>query len=157
MVDLAATLAQFQEALEAKLIAPKRCELYDDLYVLQDSAGGEARITYAKIVGGKAQALVAYVPVEPNEGCPCFNVGYAVDPAHRSRGLGNMVLGQSLNELQNGLSRYSSEPYFVEAVVAVDNDASNKLAAKHISAQPTPIVCQVSGVDAFQYLRKFTK
>jgi hypothetical protein len=155
MVDLAATLSQFQEALEAKLIAPIKCEIFEDLYVLHDSAGGEARITYAKIIKGKAQALVAYVPVEPNDGYPCFNVGYAVDPSCRNRGIGDVVLGQSLIELENGLSRYSSMPYFVEAIVAIDNGASNKLASKHISTQPTPIVCQVSGVDAFQYLRRF--
>ena len=155
MVDLAATLIQYQEALAAKLIAPERCELSSALYVLLDDAGGKPRFTYARIIDGNAQALVAFVPVQPYEGSPCFNVGYAVDPAHRSRGMGIEVLGQALAELQNDLSRQARGAYYVEAVVAVGNEPSNRLAVRHISREPDRIVCQVSGEDAFQYLRRF--
>lgn len=155
MVDLAATLTQFQNAFENGLVEPESCELYNDLFVLQDNAGGKLRITYSKIVDGVVQGLVAYVLVEPYEGCPCFNVGYAVDPLYRNRGIGGTVLVESLAELQNGLGRHSGASYFVEAVVAVGNDPSNRLATKHLSSQPQRIVCQVSGEDAFQYLRRF--
>lgn len=153
MVDLAKTLQLYNAAFADGSIVPQRCELHKDLYVLSDEVPGGTRVTYARVVKGRAIALVVFVSVDPVDGMPCFNVGYAVDPDHRRKGLGKSVLAASLKEMQHGLKRHSNRPFVVEAVVALENEASNRLATQLLCDEPNRIVCDESGEDAFQYLR----
>lgn len=155
MVDLSATLQQFQDALSAKYIKPGKCESSQNLYKLVDDADGKNRITYTRIIKDEVHALVAFVPVDPYKSCHCLNVGYAVNANMRNQGIGSEFLEEAFLDLQEGITRSSLSEYYVEAIVGVNNLASNRIANKYISDKPKQIVCQVSGEDAYQYLRRF--
>ena len=78
MVDLAITLEQFQDALTQRKISPKKSDAHEHLYVLHDDSGGLPRVTYARIVDGQAQALVAFFPLIP---LTSFPVSTSVSPS----------------------------------------------------------------------------
>ncbi|MGJ8654358.1 MAG: GNAT family N-acetyltransferase [Opitutaceae bacterium] len=156
MPDLSAALESFQDALSNQQINPEPCELYENLYLLKDDADGRLRMTYARIVEGKVLGMVAYVPVEPVDSIPCFNVGYAVDAEDRRKGIGSEILEESLSEIENGLRHHGNGQYYIEAVISVENEASNKIARKHLSDTPKQIVCMYSGEDALQYFKLYT-
>lgn len=155
MVDLAATLEQFQDALSQGLIVTGKCEAHEHLHVLHDDADGMARVTYARIVGGEAQALVAFIPVAPINEIPCLNVGLAVAPAHRGKGLGTQILGEALIELELFLTRGNITRYCVEGVASIHNVPSNAICRRLISEHPKRVVCKASGEDAYQYVKQF--
>ena len=155
MVDTAATLLKFQSALQSGGIEPSKCQMFSELSILRDEADGKPRYTYALIVDEVAQAITIFVLVAPIEQTPCFHLGYAVDPSFRGRGIGGHILDISLKELEQGLRRHASAAYCIEAVVGIENHASNRLAHRHISSNPTKIVCDYSGEDAFRYIKRY--
>jgi RimJ/RimL family protein N-acetyltransferase len=155
MPDLAAALESFQEALLAGNITIAPSLSHHNLHVFQDNAEGQLRITCAWIIEGEVFGIVVFVPVEDVESTTCFNVGYAVDPAHRNTGVGGKIVDLALSELKNILSQYGNGQYCVEAVINTQNDPSNKIARKCISPTPKNITCQVSGDDAFQYIKHY--
>ena len=155
MVDLAATLEQFQDALFKGLIAPTHCVLRPNLSMLHDDADGVSRLTYAQIVDGEVQALVAFITVECYNGLPCLNVGLAVAPAHRRKGLGTRILNDALCELESFLAQGGVEKYYIEGVASIHNDPSNAICRRVFTDSPTRIVCQHSAEDAFQYVKLY--
>ena len=155
MVDLAATLTQFNAALGNAYIKPSPCSAHRNLYVLFED--DIERITYARIIGNQAQALVAFLQVEPYEKKPCLNIGYAVAEPYRGKGIATEVIKESLEELRTFLSEVKIKDYYIEAVISVHNEASNRLAQKIISDQRRQIVCNQSGEDAYQYFRRFSE
>jgi RimJ/RimL family protein N-acetyltransferase len=155
MVDTAATLQKFQSALQSGSIQPTNCQAFPELSVLLDEAEGKPSYTYALIVDGITQGITIFVLVAPIGQTPCFHIGYAVDPSLRGRGIGGRIVDMSLKELEHGLRRHASAAYCIEAVVGIGNSASNRLARKYISSNPTQIVCDYSGEDALHYLKRY--
>jgi hypothetical protein len=154
MTDPMDALTSFQGALRDGEIDPHRGEIHSDLLVLVDQPRGVPRFTYALTEGGHVVALAIFVLAEPVNGSPCFNAGYAVDPAFRSKGYGKVVVQRAFDELTNGFKRTNMPHLYVEAIVSTSNEPSNKLAQGLFSSTPSECTDGESGQPAFQYLRQ---
>ncbi|WP_164833195.1 GNAT family N-acetyltransferase [Sinorhizobium meliloti] len=157
MTDPHEALKSLQAAFRNGGIPPRRGELDSEVYVHLDFPTGqqrEPRFTYFLLQGGVVAASATFVFGEPVEGTPCFQIGYAVDEGHRNRGLAQKLVKAALAELRNGFGRSTMKEFFIEAVVGVENIASQRVAAKVFSAAPVEGNDSLSGAPALQYLRK---
>jgi hypothetical protein len=102
---------------------------------------------------GKVLSISLFALTEPVSGIPCFQIGYAVVESMRQKGLASDIVAKGIHELRNGLKRNGAQQFYVEAVVAVPNTASNKLAKRLLSDNPKPCVDAYSGKPAMQYLK----
>ncbi|HCH7782536.1 GNAT family N-acetyltransferase [Pseudomonas aeruginosa] len=151
-------LASFQQAFLSGEIKPQLCQGHNELHVFQDEPEpGEKRLTYALIaLTGKVRGYAIFVPADPIEGCPCFGVGYAVAEDERGQGIAQAMLESSIQELRKGLGpRLSARfpGFYVEAMVALDNIASNKVALNVLNSAPEETTEEISGERAFRYER----
>lgn len=154
MTDPMNSLISFQQALRTGEIAPQPAELHNDLIVLLDQLNGNMRFTYALVKDRRVVAVAIFVLGDPMNGAPCFNTGYAVDVAHRSRGYGKEVVQKAFDELINGFQRAKIPHMYVEAIVSTSNEHSKALATSLFSPTPEPCIDGVSGKPALQYMRQ---
>lgn len=152
MTDPSVAMTSFQAALEAGLLPLRRGRSDEHLYVLADDELGVLRYTFARLREERVIAFANLVATEPYEGSPCLQLGYAVPEAERGRGLATDLVRAAIKELQAIFADYP--PFVVEAVVGMDNVASQRVAARTLTEQPTEVVDKMSGQAAFQYLRK---
>lgn len=153
MTDPMDALVSLQAALKAGEVRLRACEVHSDVKVLLDHPMGQHRFTYVKVVAGVVQSIALCVLAEPVNGVPCIALGYAVVESMRGRGLAREIVEKAIDEMLNGLRRNGIREFYVEAVVATSNIASNRLARRLISDSPTPGTDAVSGEKIFQYLR----
>jgi hypothetical protein len=147
-------LLGLQEALGDPTVNLRPCELHPELQVILDHPNGKPRITYARIRGDQVEAIAIFALAEPVQGIPCFGLGYAVIEPLRHRGLASATVRAALEELTHGLRRAGRLPFYVDAVVARTNLASNKLAMRLISESPEAGTDALSGEPIFQYLKR---
>ena len=152
--DVAVALTSFQQALAAKAIAVQRGELDQDMLVHMDRPNGETRLSYARMVGRTVVVLVQFIPCEPVEGEPCFNVGWAVAETYRGQGRAFGAVVAAIKEMQNGFNRAGMKAFWVEAIVGEDNIASQRLAEKVLSEPIKKARDGCSGDPIVQYLRR---
>ncbi|UFM68545.1 GNAT family N-acetyltransferase [Leclercia adecarboxylata] len=155
IVDPTDSLISFQQALSNGSIRLSPCVVHTDMKVLLDDANGTPRITYAFVQGETVKGVAVYVPVDPVEGKPCFGVGYAVADEFKMQGVCTKLLTASIEEMQYGFRNSFSE-FYVEAIVGVDNQASNKLASKVLSVTPESGKDSHSGKPINQYMKLFS-
>lgn len=91
--------------------------------------------------------------MEHIDGIPCFQVGYAVPEAYRSRGWAIQILEQGLDELSNGLAQHGVKKFYVEAVVGTPNLASFGVAKRVLSTEPVSTTDSVSGEPAYAFTK----
>lgn len=154
MTDPSNALTLFQKALDGREIQLQRGELDLTVYVLLDHPNGEPRFTYATLDGETVTAIAMFVMGGPIDGLPCFQMGYAVPPAYRNQGRAKRLVEKAIAEMKNGFSRANIRQFHVEAVVGTDNEASQHVAAATISASPTLITDDISGLPALHYVLK---
>ncbi|HEC3677353.1 TPA: GNAT family N-acetyltransferase [Escherichia coli] len=154
LVDPTDSLISFQYAFSNGLIKPSPCIVHPNMKVLLDDAEGTPRFTYAFFEEENVKGVAIYVPAEFVEGKPCFGVGYAVADEYKAQGIGTQLLIASIEEMQYGF-RNSFNEFYVEAIVGVGNQASNKLAAKVLSDTPEPGTDSYSGKPINQYMKLF--
>ncbi|QYF93092.1 GNAT family N-acetyltransferase [Massilia sp. PAMC28688] len=152
MVDPHDALVSYQQAFKNGIISPTPGALHRDLVVLMDDANGMRRITYAIVEAGVVKATVVYLALEPLEGKPCFQAGYAVALPFRGKGLATSILSKSIEEMQHGFKRHMKK-FYIEAVVNVDNEASKRVAERAFPELPSEIVDSYSGERALRFLR----
>ncbi|EPL4029199.1 GNAT family N-acetyltransferase [Enterobacter hormaechei] len=155
IVDPTDSLKSFQHALTNGLIRLSPCVVHPKMKVLMDDANGTPRITYAFVQGETVKGVALYIPSEPFEGKPCFGVGYAVADEFQRQGVATKLLNASIEEMQFGF-RNSCNEFYVEAIVGIDNQPSNKLASKVLSATPQPGEDSHSGKPINQYIKLFS-
>jgi hypothetical protein len=153
MTDPSAALASFQQALIAGDIAIQPGALDKAIFVHSDRPNGYPRLTYVRLKGRNVTALVMYVRIEPIDDIPTYAVGYAVPDQYRAQGRAKDIIGASVTELTVGLARNGIARFYIEAVIGVDNLASQRVAAATLNAHPTSITDSVSGQPALHYLR----
>lgn len=152
--DVAGALKSFQQALAANAITVQRGDLDRDMLVHMDSPNGETRLSYARMAGRTVVALVQFIPCDPIEGEPCFNVGWAVAEAYRRQGRAYGAVVAAIKEMQNGFNRAGMKSFWVEAIVGEDNVASQRLAEKVLSEPVKKASDSYSGDPIIQYLRR---
>lgn len=153
MTDPMNALVKLQAAVDHGKVDLNPCEIYPDLRMIADQPGGKLRMTYANIEKGKVLSVSLFVLTEPIRGIPCFQVGYAVIEPMRQRGLASDIVAKGIQELRNGFKRNGLEKFYVEAVVAVSNTPSNRLAQRLLSETPNQCADAYSGQPSMQYLK----
>ncbi|MBP3998295.1 N-acetyltransferase [Pseudomonas koreensis] len=128
-------------------------ELSPGVRIVLDQPNGVIRYSYARIEHGRVKSIAIFVHLEPINGVPCFNLGYAVPEAYRNRGWAGLIIEQGIQELRRGLGRHGAKSFYVEAVVGTDNLASQRVASKIISDAPVAGIDSESGVPILQYTR----
>ena len=154
MTDPMNALAGLQDALDASQVRLTACALYPELGVFLDQPNGKSRFTYALVNHGIVVAVALFAVAEPIKGLPCYNIGYAVTNSQRGLGIGSEVLRKAIEELAHGLSRTPMKAFYLEAVVSVDNEPSNRIATKTISDSPVAGTDCFSGEPILQYVRR---
>ena len=155
MVDPMDALLSFNDALKQNLLQLHKGEIDKDLYVHIDRPEGETRMTYTRIVGKVAFALVTFVQADSVGDEPCFGIGYAVLPTHRGKGIASNLVKAATIELLNGFGRNGVPILHIEAIVGVENYESQRVAEKTISKDRTTANDEHSGEPAFQYINRF--
>ena len=154
MTDPMNALVELQKALDKRVPLPKqKCTIYKDLLLIADQPAGKMRLTYAKIENGKVIAISLFVVVDPLDGLPVFHAGNAVLESRRGEGLGESILSQGIEELHHGFKKIGKGNFWIEGIVSVSNDASNKIARRVISDSPVAVTDEFSGEPALQYLK----
>ena len=143
-----------QVALDAREVALQSCELHPEIGVLLDHPNGVTRFTYASVAGGNVQAVALFAEADRMHGLPCFNVGIAVIEPLRGRGLASTVLEKAIAEMKNGFRRTPMKAFYLEAVVSISNEPSNRLASKAFSSTRESGTDAYAGEPIFQYVRK---
>lgn len=155
MTDPTQALQSFQGALKSGLITNlQRGALDPKIYVHLDEPNGLPRFTYVRLEGKIVTALVMLVRVEPLDGLPCFQIGYAVPEKYRKQGRARSCIVAAISELAAGLGRNGIPAFYVEAVVGADNEPSMRVAEKVLSSSPKPITDQFSGEAALHYVKR---
>jgi predicted acetyltransferase len=101
-------------------------------------------------------AIVIFAACGTIDGSPCFGIGYAVPEAYRNQGRAKEAVRAALVEMQHGFGRIFPV-FYVEAIVGADNKVSQRVAEETISYTSTAVTDQVSGLPAFQYVRKIER
>jgi len=154
MTDPSIALESFQQALQLGEISLRRGTVDPDLHVFADSPNGENRLTYVKLNGQTVTAFACFFVWEPIDGVPCFHFGYAVPEAYRNQGRAKDIVDAAIAEMRHGFGRAGVPAFYIEAVVGLDNKASQRVAEQSVSANPSAITDSVSGLPALQYIRK---
>lgn len=139
MTDPMDALVQFQQAYEAGLVPVQPGRLDGSVLVAADQPNGKSRFSYMRVDGAIVIALVMFAQDGLEGGNPVFNIGYAVAPGCRSRGLAKATLVAALAELSAGLAGAKVPIIHVEAVISPDNLASHAVAKAIFDDAPAPI------------------
>jgi RimJ/RimL family protein N-acetyltransferase len=154
MTDPSNALESFQQALLRGEMQLQRGVLDPEIYLHVDDPNGQTRFTYVKLEGRTVTALVSFALCDPIEGTPCLNIGYAVPEAYRNQGRAKQAISTAISEMQHGLGRQGHSVFYVEAIVGADNKSSQRVAEQAISDTPVAVADQISGLPAFQYVRR---
>ncbi len=154
MPDLTSAMKSFEQALRTGTISVQPGALDAEIFAHLDKPNGEPRLTYVRLDGRTVTAMVVLIQCEPVDGEQCYNVGWAVHEKFQGQGRAAEAFKAAVNELRYGLSRHGVSAFYVEAVVDVNNKASQRVAEQVISpAVKTDTDCY-AGVPVIQYLRK---
>lgn len=146
MTDPMDALMSMQQAIELREpMHFERGRIHADIMMHADAPIGIPRFTYAKIDRQIVKALSIFSPADPFEGLPCFGVGYAVAIPFRGHGLGVELLSKGVDELKNGFRGTGAKKFYVEAVIAISNAASIKVAEKVLGFQSEKCTDSYSG------------
>lgn len=129
MIDPTDALTSFQEAYTAGIVIPQRCDVHKDAFVfLDEPRPNQMRFSYAIIEAGEVLAFANLSLTDPLEGKIVFQIGYAVPPKHRNKGLGRQIAKVAIDEIDHGFRRRESPMFYVEASVVDSNLASHRVA-----------------------------
>jgi hypothetical protein len=156
MTDPSDALRMFERDIDKGRIPLQRCELDRDLYVCLDEVNGKPRFNYLRLQSQKVTTLVMITTAGSVDAAPCFQIGVAVPEQLRNQGRAKSAVSAAIREFQHGFARINAPDYYIEAIVANDNVASQNVAAATISTLPKRITDQITGLPALQYLRKIT-
>lgn len=153
MADPNQALISFQEALAAGGLRLERGRIDPTVYLHVDHLQGKPRFTYVQMDGQTVTAFANFVPNGTFEGHPNLAVGYAVPERYRNQGRAKAILAAGIAELQNGFRGHP--PFYIEAVVSVNNPASQNVAQEVLGGEPEPIVDNHSDEPALRYAKLF--
>lgn len=153
IADPMEALVSLQQAVRRESVTAQPAVLARGISVLVDQPNGVLRYTYARIEHGRVKAIAIFIPHEPINGVPCFNLGYAVPETYRNRGWASEIVEQGIQELRHGLARHGVTSFYVEAVIGQDNLASQRVAHRVISDSPVGGTDSESGQPIFAFTR----
>lgn len=144
-------LVQYQEAFARGLIPVQPGIANRDILVARDDPNDKPRFSYMQAQHRTLMVLVMLVQIGWDEEGPIFEVGYAVAPEFRGRGLAVQTLAAALDELSAGLARAKVPMMTIEAVVGAGNLSSERVALAIFGEAPTSITDEISGEPALLF------
>ncbi|EMD9438619.1 GNAT family N-acetyltransferase [Burkholderia cepacia] len=105
-----------------------------------------------RLEGETVTSLDVFVVVEPIDSVACFQLRYAVPPAHRGHGFASDLVLAAIAEMRHGFGRAGAKNFCIEAVVGADNAVSQRVAEKLGLGGPRKITDHASGKPALQYV-----
>lgn len=154
MTDPADALKSLQQVLAPDHLPAQRGALDPKLFVHVDEPNGMQRFSYFRRQGRTITALAIFAVVDAIDKELYFQTGYAVPEAYRNQGRATNIIEAAIAEMKHGFSRSPLSAIHIEAVVGTDNVASQRVASKTISAEPTAVTDAFSGLPALHYTRK---
>jgi hypothetical protein len=151
MVDPAVALPSFQEALNNGELAVQRCKTDPSLLIAMDEIGNGVRLTYFRMEGAEVTGICMVVNNGFHNGSVCFDLGYAVVEKFRQQGRGTELVGAAVKDHIAGMARAGVTKLYVEAVIGVNNAASQRIAERHLGEGREEIIDNVSGLPAYRY------
>ncbi len=127
------------------------CELYPDIKMTVDHPNGFHRFTYVMKAYGVIKSYAILIIAEPLNGKPCLSIGYASPQKFQGCGLASEIIEQSIKEIKNGLKARNINEFYIEAVIGIENIASQRIAEKILSNKRKQIIDELSGEDAYYY------
>lgn len=142
--------AALTEAYKQGLVEFKKTSLFDDLFLHLDvPAPGNFRFTYAMFDSNNN--IVADAVFVRAVDKPVIDCGWCVDSESRGQGIGGKIVEKSLQELIHGLSNAGLKSIYLGASVDSGNEASIKIARKHIGDEE--ILDGDNGIKCYTYQR----
>lgn len=160
MVDPHDGLISFQQGLKQGILQIGVVPPHDDLYSHFDMpTPGAKRMTYVRLADDRitVTAFVSCIFNGEIEGIPCVALGYAVPEEFRGRGFAKRIVKDVLVDTQKIAAQSGLPTIYVEAVVGVDNIASQRVAANVFGVQPERITDSFSGEPADMYILRLGK
>src|ERR1700730_10008347 len=100
MTDPFAALESFQEAFANGALALQRSIIDRQLVVHMDHPNGSTTFSYERLDRRTETELVMFALVDPLEGSPCFQIGYAVPERYRAQGGAKDIVVAAIAELK---------------------------------------------------------
>ncbi len=153
MTDPYIALVSYQKALSENQISPLQCHLHKDMTFFRDVVGdGNQRLTFAIEDKGIVKAIAIYVSSPRINDIFCFGIGYAVAKEYRKQGIATQIVINSIKELSHD-AKGQIPSFYIEAMIDVNNIASQNVARKTISDTPEETIDQISGMPAYQFIK----
>jgi hypothetical protein len=122
----------------------QRVPFTDNIYMIKDHPFGGLRYTYAKLNNKKVEHLVSFDMNEPLNGKPCFCLFYGTKEHLRNQGLTTKFVQQTIELFQKELPK-KFKPFYIEALIEQDIDASLGVASYLFGEKTTSGVCERTG------------
>lgn len=113
--------------------------------------GTRPRYTYARLDAGRVTALGMATYAGAEKGKHFLQIAYAVPEDLRGHGRAKDIARATIEELRRGLGASGLKSFYVEAVMGLDNIASQRVAAAVLGGEPKQITDAKSGEPALQY------
>jgi len=153
MTDPTPAMKSFQHEFAAGNLELIPCQLDPELFLFVDRPTGKPRFTYVRVDGTKITAFVMATEVDPVGGVRCWQIGYATPEEFRGKGNATSAVKSAIAELRYGFGKHLKR-FFVEAMVDVENVASQRVAAKAISPEPVQTTDTLANQPALQYFQE---
>ncbi|MBN8142997.1 hypothetical protein [Vibrio vulnificus] len=122
----------------------KRVPFTDDIYMIKDNPFGGLRYTYAKLNKKNVEHLVSFDMNDPLNGKPCFCLYYGTQEHLRNKGLTVKFVEQAIALFKKELPK-KFKPFYIEALVEKDIEASLGVATRLFGEKTTSGVCEHTG------------
>lgn len=153
------SMVSFQEELSAGRISVDKVLPYEDVYSFADFPTPDTfRLTYVRLAEDRktVKAFVACIRSGDVDGYPCTSVGYAVPENMQNQGYAKQLLVDVIQDQVAVASRAGFPTIYVEAVVDVNNVASQQVAEAVLKAEREEIIDGPSGKPAYRYTQRYS-
>lgn len=157
MADPHVGMVSFQQALRAGILQLAPVKGHPDLYSHFDvPAPDVGRLTYVRL--DKARNVRAFVACVMNGtvgGHPCVSLGYAVPEDVRTQGLAKQIVKDVIQDTLLQVGRMGATAVYFEAIVDVENVASQRVAEAALEVERESITDGESGRPAYRYTKRY--
>ena len=154
MTDPTRAMLSIEQEIKGGRLQLNRCHYDPSMGAYADEVLGTTRFAYVRLDDQGVGAFANLVRTDPLHGLTCYQVGMAVPPRNRGKGYAKAIVELAIKEMAYGFGGTPLIEFYVEAIVGVDNAASNAVCRSVLSDKPENIVDGPTGEPALHYTRK---
>jgi ribosomal protein S18 acetylase RimI-like enzyme len=158
MADPHLGMVSFQQALQQGILKLGKVSTYPNLYAHLDvPAPGVKRLTYVRLDNAlrTVKAFVACIMNGTVDGHPCVSLGYAVPEELRNQGFAKQIVEDVVQDTIAQVGRMGAKAVYIEAIVDVENVASQRVAEAVLAVERESITDGESGRPAYRYTKRY--